>query len=76
MSIDPEIARGRAQKAARARWHGDSAETTPQIDALEQAAIDRHIDELVAAAPKMNAEQADRLRRLFRYAPAEGGATG
>ncbi len=41
-----------------------------QIDRLEagedeQAALDRHIDELVAAARKMTPGQADRLRRLF-----------
>ncbi len=45
-------------------------------DALEQAAIDRHIDELVARWPKMTPEQADRIRRVFAYGPAEGGSTG
>jgi excisionase family DNA binding protein len=37
--------------------------------------LDRRIDELVARAPKMTAEQAARLRRLFNP-PAKRGATG
>jgi len=43
---------------------------------FEQAALDRHIEELVARAPRMTAEQRDRLSRLFRYGPAKGVAAG
>ena len=38
--------------------------------ALEDPALTRHFAEVVARAPKMTAEQAAYLRRLFRYLPA------
>ncbi len=74
MPVDPDLAHHRAQKAARDRWGGDTE--TPAA-ALEKAALDKHIAELVAAAPRMTAEQRATIRRVFRYGPApEGGATG
>jgi hypothetical protein len=66
--VTPEQLRGRAQKAARARWHGDAAETTPEIDQLNQAIIERHAEALAAAAPSPSEwppELAAKLRRLF-----------
>jgi hypothetical protein len=74
MSLTPEQRRGRAQKAARARWHGEDAETTPEIARLEEAALDRHIDALVASWPKMTDEQAARLRPMF--SPPKAGKAG
>jgi hypothetical protein len=77
MSLTPEQRRARGRLAIERRWRGDQAVLDPEAAAIERAALDRHIDELVAAAPKMTAEQADRLRRLFKYGPArEGAATG
>jgi hypothetical protein len=62
----------RARLAANTRHHPDNPELTADDAAeLERIALDRHIDELVAQAPRMTPEQADRLRRLFRYAPAD-----
>jgi hypothetical protein len=66
--LTPEQLRGRAQKAARTRWHGVAAENTPEIDELERAQFERRVDELVAAAPPPAAwspEVAAKLRRLF-----------
>jgi hypothetical protein len=78
MSMSPEWRRARAQKAARERWHGADADVADaDADAeLERARVDRLIDELVEGAPLPTPEQADRLRRLFKYGPAEGGASG
>lgn len=83
MSMSPEQTRARAQKAARNRWHGNSADAAVAAADLErandQAATDRQIDALVERAPRMTPEQAERIRRLFQYAPApegEGGASG
>jgi hypothetical protein len=72
MPLTPEQTHARAQIAGRRRWHGDAADVTEPEDALDRAALDKHIDELVARAPKMTPEQADRVRRLFRYGPADG----
>ena len=79
--MSPQQRRLRAAGAALARHRGpDDPERASTQEALAaataEARLDRHIDELVAAAPRMTPEQADRLRRLFTYAPAEGGATG
>jgi hypothetical protein len=77
MPMTPAQTRARAQKAARERWHGANADTAEQDAELERAQLDRHIAELVAAAPRMTPEQRDTIRRVFRYGPApEGGATG
>jgi hypothetical protein len=74
--MSPEWRRARAQKAARERWHGADADVIEPAAELERDRIDRQIDALVARAPRMTPEQADRLRRLFKYGPAEGGASG
>ncbi len=76
MSLSAEQRRARGRLAIERRWRGSNAKLDPEAAAIEQAALDKHIDELVAAAPRMTPEQADRLRRLFRYAPLEGGAAG
>jgi hypothetical protein len=63
----------RARIAAAKRWQPDADTTAIEgefADAVEQARLDRHIDELVASAPRMTAEQRDRLSRLFRYGAA------
>jgi hypothetical protein len=72
--MSPDWRRARAQKAARERWHGADADVADAE--LERARVDRLIDELVEGAPLPTPEQADRLRRLFKYGPAEGGASG
>jgi hypothetical protein len=75
--LNAEQRRARAQLAAERRWRGEHAELTDEAAALEQAALDRHIAELVASWPRMTPEQRDRIGRVFRYGPApEGGATG
>jgi hypothetical protein len=79
MSMTPEQAHARAQKAARNRWHGDSAGAAAAAAELERAndhaAIDRQIDALVARAPRMTPEQAERIGRLFKYGPAPESST-
>jgi hypothetical protein len=74
--LDPEARSARASLAAKIRHHGAAADITTETAELERARIDRLIDESVAAAPRMTAEQADRMRRQFRDAPADGGASG
>lgn len=54
-----------AHQAVEDRWRDVRA---AKIDD-EQATLDRHIDALVARAPRMTSEQSDRLRRLFAYGP-------
>ena len=72
MPMTAEQRRARARLAANTRHHPDEPElTADDAAALERAALDKHIDEVVARAPRMTPEQADRLRRLFRYGPAE-----
>jgi hypothetical protein len=68
--MTPEQTHVRAQLAAIRRHHGPDAELPAEAAAMEQAALDRHIDEVVARAPKMTPDQADRIRRIFRYGPA------
>jgi hypothetical protein len=54
MSMSPEQTRARAQKAARARWHGDTAGTAAATAALEraneEAAITRHVEAITRHA--------------------------
>ncbi len=64
MSLTPEKARGRAQKAGRARWHGDAAETSPEIAQLEADQVRHAIAILKAAWRSRTSEQEDDLRRL------------
>jgi hypothetical protein len=70
MPLTAEQRSARATLAAIRRHHGDDAELPDDAAALEAAALDKHIDELVARAPRMTEDQAARLRRLFRYGPA------
>jgi hypothetical protein len=79
--LDPAARTARARLAAKTRHHGSDADITGEEAELERARIDRLIDESVAAAPRMTPDQADRMRRLFRYVPAgrsgtDGGASG
>jgi hypothetical protein len=74
MSLTPELRKARAQKAARTRWHGDSATTTPEMAKLEAEMIDKDIAAVVAAAPKMTREQAERLRAILAPLVAAGRA--
>ena len=72
MPMTAEQRSARARLAANTRHHPDNPELTADDAAeLERAARDRAIDDIVAQAPKMTPEQADRLRRLFRYLPAD-----
>jgi hypothetical protein len=70
MPLTADQRRARGQLAAMRRHHPDE-ELPPEAAELDRAALDKHIDEVVARAQRMTPEQADRLRRLFRYAPAE-----
>lgn len=66
MPLSPEERRARAQLAAHSRWHGKhAAPSDAAAAALERAALDRRIDELLAAAPRMSADQVDRLAALL-----------
>jgi hypothetical protein len=58
----------RARKAADARHHpgADPAE-------LERERTDRAIDDIVARAPAMTAEQAARISRMFTYIDPDAG---
>jgi hypothetical protein len=76
MSLTPEQARGRAQKAARARWHGDHAETTPEITELEAAQCAQAVATLKAGWRSATAEQKEQLRRLFNPPAPRGTGTG
>jgi hypothetical protein len=74
MSTTPEIRRGKAQKAARARWHGDKAETTPEIAQLEAAQCEQAVATLKAGWRSATPEQKEQLRRLFNPpAPRSAG---
>jgi hypothetical protein len=72
--LSPEQRRARAQLAARKRWHGDNAETTPEIDQLEQATLDRHVNVLVESWHRATPEQKARLRRLVAPLVKAGGS--
>jgi hypothetical protein len=67
MPLNPEARRARARLAAHRRWHpGDDLDqlTEECYRELERSRIDEGIDDLVATAPAMTAEQIARLRRL------------
>jgi hypothetical protein len=64
MPLSPDERRARAQLAALRRWRGADATLTDNAARLEKAALDRRIDQLLAAAPRLTAEQADRLAAL------------
>jgi hypothetical protein len=64
MPLSPELRRARAQLAAHRRWHGKHASPPDEAARLERAALDRRIDELVAAAPRMTPEQRAALAAL------------
>jgi hypothetical protein len=76
MSLTPEKARGRAQKAARARWHGDRAEVTPEITQLEAEQCGQAVAVLKASWRSATAEQKDQLRRLWNQPAPRGTGTG
>jgi hypothetical protein len=62
MPVNPDLAHHRAEKAARTRWGGDT-ETPGEV--LEQAALDRVVNQLVESWHKATPEQKARLRRLY-----------
>ncbi len=68
MPLDAEQRENRARNAAYARHHPgeDPAD-------LERAADDRAIDRIARRAPKMTAEQAARVGRLFAYIDPDAG---
>lgn len=79
MPLSPEQRQARARVAVNKRHHPDKPElVAADVAELDRAATDRVIDEIVARAPKMTAEQAARVGRIFRYAPprTSGTATG
>jgi hypothetical protein len=69
MPLNAEERSGRARLAAYRRHHPDKPEMLPSDAAeIEHAANDRAIDDIVARAPRMTAEQAARVGRVFKYA--------
>jgi hypothetical protein len=74
--LTPEQRRARGRLAIERRWRGAGAELDSEAAAVEHAALDRHIADLIASMPRMTPEQRDTIRRVFRYGPVEGGATG
>jgi len=77
MPLTPEQARGRAQKAARARWHGAKAEPTPEITQLEAEQCGKAVAILKAGWRSATTEQKEHLRRLFNQpAPVCGACAG
>jgi hypothetical protein len=64
---DPNIFRVAGALGARRRWHPGSPEDELLAD-LDRLATDRAIDDIVARAPRMTAEQAARVGRIFKYA--------
>lgn len=64
--LTPELRRARAQKAARTRWHGGDAETTPEIEALDAGRVEKALAVLRDGWQHATAEQKDQLRRLWQ----------
>jgi hypothetical protein len=76
MSLSPEQRQARARVAINKRHHPDKPElVADDVAELERAANDRAIDDIVRRAPKMTAEQAARVGRIFRYAPPRDPGT-
>jgi hypothetical protein len=74
LPLNPEARRARARLAAHRRWHpGEDLDALTEqfYRELELSQIDEGIDDLVALAPRMTAEQAARIRRLAN--PPEAG---
>ena len=73
MSLTAQERTRHAQIAALARHYPDAY--ARRVEALR---IEKSIADLVAAAPKMTPEQAERVLRLFRYvaAPANDATPG
>ena len=66
--LNPDARRARARLAAHRRWN-PRATTLDQLTEqcmreIEQSHLSDAIDDLIALAPKMTAEQITRLRRL------------
>jgi hypothetical protein len=68
VSLTAEQRRTRAQRAADARHHPGA-----DPEELERERTDRAIDEIVARAPTMTAEQAARIGRMFTYIDPDAG---
>jgi hypothetical protein len=67
---DPNLFRAAGALGAHRRWHPGSPEDELLAD-LDRVATDRAIDDIVARAPRMTAEQAARVGRIFKYAPPD-----
>jgi hypothetical protein len=72
--INEQARRARARLAAHRHWHGDDTEELDRLTEqfyreLETSRIDEGIDDLVAKAGSMTAEQLARIRRLASAAP-------
>jgi hypothetical protein len=70
--INKTARQARARLAAHRRWHpGDDLDqlTGQCMREIELSRIDEGIDDLVALAPKMTKEQADRLHRICTQRP-------
>jgi hypothetical protein len=76
MSMTPEQRRGRAQKAARARWRGAEASITPEITQLEAEQVRKAVAALTASWRSAPAEQKELVRRLFNPPVRRGTDTG
>lgn len=79
MPMTAEQRTARAKLAAAKRHHPD-AELPTDAAQLASELLDRRIDKLVAAAPKMTPQQVERLRGLFaplvKAARTQAGASG
>jgi hypothetical protein len=76
MALNPEARRARARLAAHRRWRpGDDLEALTEecLREIEKSNDDDLIDDLVAAAPRMTAEQITRVRRLGNQPAARAG---
>jgi len=67
MPLSAEQRTDRARTAAYARHHPGA-----DPEELDRAATDAAIDEIVRRAPRMTAEQAARIGRIFKYAAPNG----
>jgi hypothetical protein len=74
VSISAEGRSARARMAALKRHHGDQADVAAEAAVLERDRLDEHIEEVVAAASRMTADQRARLAVTWRLAPEDRSA--
>jgi hypothetical protein len=72
MPLNAEQRRARARIAANTRWNPGQDDLTAEDEDI-LGILDRHIDAIVARAPRMSPEQSAKLRRLFSQPATPGG---